>query len=57
MAPADTATRNCDHCCAPAAWLIDADHEDFYACSRHLPEAALEATAGGSDVTLIRYES
>lgn len=52
-----TATRNCDHCDAAAAWLIDTGHEDFYACSRHLPEAALEATAGGSEATLIRCTS
>lgn len=56
MATPATATRSCDHCSAPAAWLIDTGTEDFYACSRHLPEAALEATAGGSEATLIRYE-
>lgn len=52
-----TLTQPCDHCSAPAAWLITDGHEDFYACSRHLPEAALEATAGGSEVTLVRHKS
>jgi len=56
MAAGGMATRRCDHCSAPVVWRIDNGHEDFWACSRHLPQAALEATAGlgGSVVTLAR---